>query len=363
MTKIRTSVQVEQKFIGEEPTWDRDVISVPRALSWYANQLSPKESKKFTLDYLKANKFDKDLIEKISSVSEDRFLNLGFVCRMIQRGAELDRKDWILKRISNLVKLVDEPQVVSQFAKKEETFTIQDRIFEQCSLYISEIDGFVDQWIKTKKSVEFSPYDWLISNMVKAVHAKQIAEHYKPLKEELLSAYNKTDEQLVEGYSLFKKTELRGFVEFISTIIDDCEKLINNAKVTRKPKKKKAIPAAKKVSKVKFKKEDTEYKVVSINPVDIIGASQLWIFNTKTKKLGIYMCIDGSGLSVKGSSIEGFDEHLSIQKTLRKPLDILPTVTKAKKTELKKIMGSINGKEFSLNGRINSDTILLKAIK
>ncbi len=363
MTKIRTSVQVEQKFIGEEPTWDRDVISVPRALSWYANQLTPKESKKFTLDYIKVNKFEKEVFEKISSVSEDRFLNLGFVCRMIQRGADLDRKDWILKRISDLVKLVDGPQVVSQFAKREETFTIQDRIFEQCSLYISEIDGFVDQWIKTKKPVEFSPYDWLVSNLVKGVHAKQIAEHYKPLKEELLSAYNKTDEQLVEGYSLFKKTELRGFVGFITAIIDDCEKLINNAKVTRKPKKKKAVPAVKKVSKIKFKKEDTEYKVVSINPADIIGASQLWIFNTKTKKLGIYMCIDGSGLSVKGSSIEGFDEHLSIQKTLRKPLDILATISTSKKTELKKVMNSITGKEFPLNGRINSDTILLKAMK
>ncbi len=61
MTKIRTSVQVEQKFIGEEPTWDRDVISVPRALSWYANQLTPKESKKFTLDYIKVNKFEKEV--------------------------------------------------------------------------------------------------------------------------------------------------------------------------------------------------------------------------------------------------------------------------------------------------------------
>ena len=95
MSKIRTSVQVEQKFIGEEPTWDKDVISVPRALSWYANQLSSKESKKYTLDYLKENNFDKYLQEKISSVSEDRFLNLGFVCRMEKRGANLNKKEWI----------------------------------------------------------------------------------------------------------------------------------------------------------------------------------------------------------------------------------------------------------------------------
>jgi len=363
MSKIRTSVQVEQKFIGEEPTWDKDALSVPRALSWYANQLSSKESKKYTLDYLKEYKFDKDLQEKISSVSEDRFLNLGFVCRLEQRGANLNKKEWIEDRINNLLKFVDGSQSVSQFAKKDDGISIQDRIFEQCSIYISEIDGYVDQWIKEKKPVEFSPYDWLITKSVKGVHAKQISEHYKPLKEELLGAYNKTDEQLIEGYSLFKRTDLKKFIDFITSIIEDCEKLISNAKVTRKPKKKKSVPVAKKVSKVKHKKEDTEYKIVSINPVDIIGCSQLWVFNTKTKKLGIYMCIDGSGLSVKGSSIEGFDEHLSMQKTLRKPLDVLPAVTKGKKSELKTVMNSINGKSFSLNGRINSDTVLLKALK
>lgn len=363
MSKIRTSVQVEQKFIGEEPTWDENAISVPRALSWYANQLSSKDSKKYTLDYIKQNKFDKHIQEKISNVSEDRFLNLGFVCRMLQRGAPLNKKEWIEERINNLLRFVDGTQAVSQFSKKEETRTVQDRIFEHCSIYISEIDGYVDQWIKTKKPVEFSPYDWLVSKTVKGVYAKQISEYYKPLREELLGAYNKIDEQLVEGYSLFKRTELKKFIDFISSIIEDCERLISNSKVSRKPKKKKAVPLAKRVSKVKYKKEDTEFKIVSINPVDIIGCSQLWVFNTKTKKLGIYMCIDGSGLSIKGSSLEGFDEHLSIQKTLRKPLDILPTVTKGKKTELKSIMNSINGKSFSLNGRINSDTVLLKALK
>lgn len=361
---VRNSVQVEQHFIGDEPTWDNDAISVARALSWYANQSSPKESKKFTLDYLKANKFDKSVLEKISSISDDSFLNLGFVCRIIQRGGPLtNREEWINKRIDTLIKRVDEPVAASQFAKKEETLTIQDRIFEQCSIYIAEIDGFVDQWIKNKSPVEFSTYDWLIANMVKGMHAKQIADHYKPMLEELQSAYNKTDEQLVEGYSLFKRTDLKKFIDFINSIIGDCEKLINNVKVSKKPRKKKAVPLSKKVSKVNYKKEDNEYKLASIDPVNIIGAQQLWVFNAKTKKLGIYTSIDASGFSVKGSTLEGFDQSLSVQKTLRKPLDTLSLVSKAKKSDLKKIMSSINGKEFTLNGRINSDTILIKAIK
>lgn len=364
MAKIaRTSAQVEHLFIGEEPTWDKDAIGVPRALSWYANQMSAKDSKKYTIDYLKEKKFDRKVLEKISSVDEDRFNNLGFVCRIIQRGADLDKEDWINKRIKELSESLDAPAVVSQFAKKEETVSIQDRIYDQCSIFIDEIENYVDQFIKTKKPVEFSAYDWMISKLVKAVHAKQIAEHFKPMRVELESTINKEDEQLVEGYSSFKKSELKRFYEFICSIIDDCGKIINNSKVSKKPRKKKTVPLEKKVSKVKYKKEAIEYQLVSINPVDIISAKQLWIFNVKTKKLGLYTSKDDSGLSVKGSTIEGFDEHLSIQKTLRKPLEVLTQLSKAKKVELRKLMGTINGKEFSLNGRLNDDTILIKAIK
>ena len=60
-------------------------------------------------------------------------------------------------------------------------------------------------------------------------------------------------------------------------------------------------------------KEDLEYKLVSISPVDIIGCKYLMVFNTKTKKLGIYYSKDDSGLSVKGSSIEDYDEIISGQ--------------------------------------------------
>jgi hypothetical protein len=363
MSKIRTSAQAEHLFIGEEPTWDERALSIPRALSWYANQMSPKDSKKFTLDYLKSKKVNKEIIEKVASADDERFNNLGFVCRIIQRGAEIDRDEWINIRIKEIISSVDQPVAVSQFAKKDDTVTIQDRIYDQCSLFIDEIENYVDQFIKTKKSVEFSAYDWMIGKLVKAVHAKQIAEHFKPMKEELQEAINKTDEQLVEGYSLFKKMELKKFYEFISGIIDDCGKIVNNSKVSKKPRKKKAIPLEKKVAKVKYKKDDIEFQLVSINPAEIIGARQLWVFNVKTKKLGLYISTDDSGFSVKGSSVEGFDENLSIQKTLRKPLEILSQLSKAKKVELRKLMGTIKGKDFALNGRLNGDTILIKALK
>ena len=362
-TKARTSVQVEQQFIGDEPSWGEKTIGLVRSLSWYSNQCSPKDSKKFTIDYAKQNKYNSKIIEKLSEVSDEYFLNLGFVCRIIQRGANIDKKQWIDQRINSLLEKAENPQEISQFAKKEEKVTVQDRIKDQSSVFISEIDGYIDQWIKTKKQVDFNPYDWMNVNAVKAPQAKCIMEYYSGFVDELKQAYNKTDNDLVEGYSNFKRTELKGFITFIDMIISDCEKIINNSKISKKPRKKKAIPLAKKVSKIKYKKEDLEYKLVSISPVDIIGCKYLMVFNTKTKKLGIYYSKDDSGLSVKGSSIEDYDEIISGQKTLRKPTETLELALKCKKTEIKKVLTGINGKQFQLNGRINSDTILLKVVK
>jgi len=114
------------------------------------------------------------------------------------------------------------------------------------------------------------------------------------------------------------------------------------------------------VAKVNICIENDTYKIKSVSAKDIIGANQLWVFNIKTKKLGMYMADDSSGLSVKGSSIINFSERNSICKTLRKPETILPDVIKGGKVYLRNVMSTIKSKEKGLTGRLNSDTILLK---
>jgi hypothetical protein len=356
---------LEYKYVGGEPDWSKPTTTLINALSWYSNQCGPKESKKYTLDYLKKNNYSKNIIEKISSVDEWKFKNLGFCCRVIMNGAILEETqlNWIHSKIDELSNYNESDEKVSEFDKPKETVTIQDRIYIQCNNFISELEDFVDQFVKTKTKIDFNPYDWFIKNEIKAVHAKHIIDHFTPLIEELKLVISKKDDDLVEGYSNFKKTELKNYYDLVQSILDDCSKIIDNKKITKKPRKKKAVSLDKKVAKVQYKKDDKDFKLVSINPVDIIGSKQLVVFNTKTKKLGIYISKDDSGFSIKGTTLENFDDLLSVSKTLRKPLDVLPLVSKAKKTELKKIMNGINAKDSPLNGRINSDTILIKVIK
>ena len=120
---------------------------------------------------------------------------------------------------------------------------------------------------------------------------------------------------------------------------------------------------------MKYAKTDDKYQLASINPEDIIKANELWVFNTKTRKIGKYVAdiIDplgagreGSGLSVKGTTITGFKETESIQKTLRKPEEQLKEFKTSGKVKLRTFLDDIKAVDIKLNGRINNDIILLK---
>jgi hypothetical protein len=136
--------------------------------------------------------------------------------------------------------------------------------------------------------------------------------------------------------------------------------LMQEAKINKKPRAKKSVPAEKVVSKLKYLKSDEPSKLVSINPVDIIGAKELWVYNIKTRKLGKYVAEEYRELSIKGTSIIGFSESNSMQKTLRKPEEQLKEFKAAGKVQLRKFLEDIKAVDIKLNGRINEDTILLK---
>jgi len=99
---------------------------------------------------------------------------------------------------------------------------------------------------------------------------------------------------------------------------------------------------------------------VSINPADIIGAQTLWVYNVKTRKLGKYVAAAYKQLSVKGTSIEGFDTDKSVSKTIRKPEEQLKEFAKAGKVVLRTFIKDIKAVETKLNVRISSDVLLLK---
>ena len=100
----------------------------------------------------------------------------------------------------------------------------------------------------------------------------------------------------------------------------------------------------------------------SVTASSIIGAQQLWVYNIKNKKLGVYNATGASGFSVKGTSLQGYDPETSVQRTLRKPDVVIPKMMAAGKVALRKILSDLTTTETQLNGRFNEDTLLLRVI-
>lgn len=156
------------------------------------------------------------------------------------------------------------------------------------------------------------------------------------------------------------KANLKKITLFYTEILSACDMLMQEAKVNRAPRAKKPTDKSKLVAKMKYLKQDDKLKLVSANPIDIIGSQEVWVFNVKTRKLGKYVAKEYAELSVKGTTIINFDENKSVQKTLRKPEEQLKEFKAAGKVALRKFLDDIKAVDIKLNGRINEDTVLLK---
>jgi hypothetical protein len=146
-------------------------------------------------------------------------------------------------------------------------------------------------------------------------------------------------------------------------IVEDADRILTNTKAVRKPRKKKVLSVDKRVSRVKYQKEDTELKLVSIPPAKILGAQELWTYNTKYNFLSVYRASGEAGLDVKGTTLLDYDEKASYFKKLgRRPAEHLANIIGTTKGRLKKTMDEIKADAQSVNGRINENTILLRVV-
>ena len=185
------------------------------------------------------------------------------------------------------------------------------------------------------------------------------------LFEELFDCKVKVQSGWINSYStvIEKTTITLDFVGIKQKIIDHLENTAEAGKALRKPRKKKVKPASVLVSKMKYRPDWADLSINSIDPKGIIGASQLWVFNIKTRNLSVYHAVGHSGLSVRGTTIIGFDTDASITKKLRKPETVIKPLLEGGKIYLRKIMENIKTTEQKATGRINADTILLRVLK
>mgnify|MGYP003337208065 CR=1 FL=1 len=175
-------------------------------------------------------------------------------------------------------------------------------------------------------------------------------------------AYHKRCEQAVEGYSHLKRPELNRRIKVCQSMLDDLDRIRSAARATRKTRVKQPKAADKQVARVQFKKEDTEFKLVSIPPLKIVGGTRLYTFNTKTRILTEFVTQDVKGFEISGTSIKNLDKVNSRSVKLRKPEAFLPFVLGKTPNQIDKEWKTLTTKTNIPNGRLNGDTILLRVL-
>jgi len=356
------SLDANDIFAGAEPKFDGPVskLDFMKMLNWYAQNRDYKDSQKWVTDF-----FKKKLKQPISTAAlKTCQANFGFICRIVTNGTILQDKDiiWFDNHVKRLLEIKD-VEVKIDAEKPKNVISIQDRVREKASDCIGELEGAFDDYMLSDFKENISPYGIMHTRAMKAMHVTHIIEWAKKVRAEYDEALHTKDEQLREGYSNFTKPDLKKMIAFGDLIISDAMRITGESVQSRKPRKRKVKSPDELVKKLKYCLKFDELKLESVKPKDIIGCSQLFVYNTKTRKLGCYIANDVSGLSVKGSSITEFSETKSIQKTLRKPDVTLPEVLKGGKVLLRNIIADIRAKESCLTGRINGDTILLRTVK
>ena len=245
--------------------------------------------------------------------------------------------------------------------------SIQERIRDASNNIIAAIEEQVDAYIDDPNKFKgFDAVKFFRSNKVNQAHCRHIRSFYEPMLAEYQHLQLPASEQhpdMREGYAHLDKRAIKRGVELFQGIVSACDLITQESKATRKTRIPKPKSAEKLVAKMKYCVSDSKYAVASINPADIIGATELWVFNTKTRKIGKYVAEQHQTLQVKGTTLQFFDTNKSVAKTLRKPEQQLPEFNKSGKVQLRKFLDNIKGVETKMNGRFNDQTVILKAVK
>ena len=386
VTKAQVTAHRTKAAKDYSPTWDTaeqmDGAQFLRhwhgAMSYYRMEFSGKDLKPAVIKWMTSVGCAKEDIAAFKKTKDNRCnLTMGAIASCLLRGMPAVRADfndgkdtaaWLRKQIVDVIADgkddIDESVVAAEVKPTIAQPSIQERVKEAAYRMTEEIEDAIEGFQNDPENFDpkaFKMLNLLKGKEVKAAHARIIKGFYSRQLEELEElASGKGDEQLKEGYSHRSKKQIRNLITFYQEIASACDMLAQEAKVNRAPRKTKAVSKDKLVAKLKFMKSNEPLKLVSINPVDIIGAGELWIFNTKTRKMGKYIAAEFQTLGVKGTTITGFDEHKSIQKTVRKPEEKLKEFKAANKVALRKFLDEINATDTKMNGRINEETILLK---
>ena len=365
-SKILSSEPLVSKLDPSSPDY---VINLMRINNWYSTDKTRSDAHKYFVQYVKHNMPSSSKI--FAEVDEkDVHMTYGWMARMLLQGANI-RADHLAGFNAELNRLLaigkkrlDAKSNVITVKTPIATVkrpSIQDAIKEKASEYIGELEGFVDDFCTEDK--EFNLYNHLKGNQIPGPYVTEVKDWAEKKLAQWQEVVDSKDSQVVEGYSNFDKRKLKRIVKMFESFVEDSIRYGQFKKANRKPRATKEKPAITQIKNLKYKLKDDELSLTSVKALDLVGAEQVWLFNTKTRKLAVYTSESTKGMTVKGTALQNWSPDKSKQKTLRKPDEQIKDLLSSGKVKLRSFLDSIKAKEQNVNGRINIDTIILKIIR
>lgn len=255
-------------------------------------------------------------------------------------------------------------KAASQFRSQEEpgmpnksVRSPADIIKSRTSSLIADTEEVIDNWEDNSK---YSMFEELKRVEAPYIMAKSVRDFYLDLCKELEELVQEKSSDLVEAYSYLSNTKRKILKTFVCNIISECESYMATKKAARAIRKPKVKTADKQIAKLQYLKESKEYRVASINPLSIVGASRLFTFNTKHKILKELVSNSTKGFQVNGSTLKNIDSEESKETILRNPDVVLQVVISKSKKLINECWNELTTKTKKTNSRINKDTILLR---
>jgi hypothetical protein len=379
----RNRKTIDQMYMGLEPEWTAEnppptdpsirTSVYTKAAHWYNYYCDKKKFTKTVLVYCeKVLKFSKEDMQAMKKLPDWKvYMKHHTFVKLQERGWDFEEERIESSKAALFALLEEGKLLVKELGIQKETkpkvITISPHERQRIKV-MNTIAGdwdemVIDKWVDgifDKKLVKFPTYSLFQLHGLKGsainIFKDYVMEEYTDIKH----AYDKTDDQSVEAYDHIKKGNLRLMLNLMDGIFEDLERVRESAKSVRtRNKKPKARDAQ--VKTLNYLKDHEESKVVSINPVLIPQAGWLWTYNTKTKRLTEFKTNSTEGFEVRGSTLQKFDEVASRVTVLRKPLDVLPQILNKTIKQIDNVWKGLTTKVTNPTGRINKDTILLRA--
>ena len=359
----------ELKFIGSEPSWTDPVLpekyeyELGKGLNWYSYVADKKDDRQFLIDWFKTNG-TKDQLSTLQKIP-DKYLpgTYAHCARMAMRGFPLSdhhkEKIWLRVQEESTRKAEEDDTIKPAVIKVQPTIPLAIDYIK--AVVCDQIEALIAD--EKTIPIETLLLEFRVLNNHHSACCKKVQEiraEYAELQENRKKK-NLTDweAQLVEGYRHLDNKTVKEIIKLLDGYIEDLTKL-QIKKSVGKIRKKKPTDKRKIVRGLKYLVKDTTLNISSEDPTTLINCTEVYVYDTKTRKLSNYVAEYPGGITVKGASLIGFSETKSSSKTMRKPEQQVPEfANKKRKGDITTWYKDIKSKG-TVRPRLTATTLILK---